>query len=239
MRAGNPARPVATLSQALLRAHQAILAHGRAHPEHAGLGTTCAVVWLQGARLFIASVGDSRIYLWQQGRLQQLTTDHTWLQEMAEQGGMALPVGTGHPLGHLLYRHLGSPHHAEPDLRLRLSPGESDAQALQHQGVRLHAGDQILLCTDGLTDLVPDEEIAQALAATDLDAALDRLLALALQRGGRDNITMIGIRLTSGGEEVDGRSKGLGVPPWGVLGVGVMLLFLVTLLGVWVFVLGR
>lgn len=227
VRSGNPAQPLQTLSTALRQAHEAILAHGRAHPEHAGLGTTCAVVWLQGRRLYLAWIGDSRVYLWQQGRLHRLTTDHTLLEELQAQGG---PPLAGLPLAHLLSRHLGSRQHAEPDFRLRLEGFEDDLQALRRQGMRLHAGARLLLCTDGLTDQVTDEEIAQALEQRDLDAALQHLLDLALRRGGRDNITLVGLEIRPGGEGTTGRGRFLEILPWAVLGAGVLLWVLVILL---------
>ncbi len=185
--------PLETLDHALRLASEAVRREGAAEERHQGLGTTCVAAWVLGERLYIASVGDSRIYLLREGALRQLTTDHSWVQEAVEKGALTPEQARHHPRSNLIRRYLGSPNGVMPDLRLKLRRGESDAQARRNQGLRLRPGDRLLLCTDGLTDLVDDDEIRENLQGYPLEEALDRLIALALERGGKDNVTVVGL----------------------------------------------
>jgi protein phosphatase len=148
-----------------------------------------------GDRLYLASMGDSRIYLRRGDSISQLTIDHTWVQEAIESGILTPDQARSHPNAHLIRRFLGSKQPAIPDFRLHLRPGESDQQAVANQGMRLEPGDSLLLCSDGLTDLVSDDEINAALGNQPLQKALDGLIELANKRGGHDNITIIGIQI--------------------------------------------
>jgi protein phosphatase len=103
--------------------------------------------------------GDSRLYLIRNGKALRLTTDHTWVQEAVEKGLITPDQARDHPNAHVLRRHLGSQIGVEPDFRLRMDPSQNNGQAVANQGMRLLPGDQLLLCSDGLTDLVEDEEI--------------------------------------------------------------------------------
>lgn len=185
--------PVVTLAQALRLAGEAVRRAGAADERRQGLGTTCVAAWVLARRLYIASVGDSRIYLLRERTLRQLTIDHSWVQEAVEKGTLTPEQARHHPKAHLIRRYLGAPNGASPDLRLKLHEEESDTQARRNQGLSLRTGDRLLLCTDGLTDLVDDEEIRVILQEPSLEAALDQLVALALERGGKDNITVVGI----------------------------------------------
>jgi protein phosphatase len=97
----------------------------------------------------------------------------------------------GHPNAHIIRRFLGSLNQLSPDLRLRLSPTESDTQSEANQGMRLLPGDRLVLCTDGLTDLVRDNEILDILRTSSMELGLTQLINLANQRGGHDNITVV------------------------------------------------
>ena len=101
----------------------------------------------------------------------------------------------GHPNAHIIRRYLGSSKPVEPDMRLYLSPQESPDEAESNQGLRLQPGDQIILCSDGLTDLVANEEIRSTLDTGMLEDALKHLINLANQRGGHDNITIVAMRV--------------------------------------------
>ncbi len=185
--------PLQTLDRALRLAGEAVRRQGVADERLQGLGTTCVAAWVIADRLYIASVGDSRIYLLRRGALHQLTTDHSWVQEAVEKGALTPEQARHHPKANLIRRYLGSPNGVLPDLRLKLRRGESDTQARRNQGLPLQPGDRLLLCTDGLTDLVEDEEIRVTLQNHPLEEALERLIALALERGGKDNVTVVGI----------------------------------------------
>jgi protein phosphatase len=155
------------------------------------MGTTCACAWVIGSRLYIASVGDSRVYLLRNGSLMQLTTDHTWVQEAVEKGILTPQEAPQHPNVHVIRRYLGSPRTPHADVRLRLAKDESDTQARSNQGLPLLVGDVILLCTDGLTDMLTDEDIESAVSGMDIQPAVQRLVSAACDRGGKDNITVV------------------------------------------------
>jgi len=188
-------QPLAALEEAFFQTNQAIYSQATINPANAGMSTTAACAWVIGDRLYLASVGDSRIYLGRDDSFIQLTVDHTWVQEAIESGVLTPEQARSHPNAHLIRRYLGSKQPAIPDFRLHLRPGESDQQAVENQGMHLEPGDYLLLCSDGLTDLVSDDEINAALGNQPLQKALDWLIELANKRGGHDNITIIGIQI--------------------------------------------
>ncbi|NMB87537.1 MAG: serine/threonine-protein phosphatase [Chloroflexi bacterium] len=192
----NGQHPLSILQQAILEASQEVYIQSQNDPSRQGMGATCACAWIYGSRLFIATVGDSRIYLMRNGDIQQLSTDHTWIQEALENGVLQPDQVRGHPNAHVIRRYLGSPTPPDVDMRLRLSERESDYQSETNQGMPLKAGDRLLLCSDGLTDLVSDEEIAAAFQQQrSFESAAQYLIDLANQRGGHDNITLIAIQV--------------------------------------------
>jgi protein phosphatase len=188
-------QPVATLRNAIIETSQAIYLQSIENPTQQGMSTTCVCAWVLGDRLYIASVGDSRIYLIRSGDIYQLTTDHTWVQEAIESGAITEEEGRNHPNAHVIRRHLGSQQPVEPDLRIRLDPAETLEQSEANQGLQLHPGDRLLLCSDGLTDLIQKEEIAETLDSYPLEDSVDRLVNLANARGGHDNITVISLEV--------------------------------------------
>lgn len=183
--------PPQALAQGIIRASQAIHQQAQAQQEQSGMGATCVCAWVIEDRLYAAAVGDSRLYLLRNGSLQQLTTDHTWVREALDLGYITPQEAVGHPNLHVIRRYLGSAHEVVPDLRMRLDPAETDLQAEGNQGTELTPGDRLLLCSDGLSDLVDDTEILNTLHDRDLEQALDQLVDLANARGGHDNITII------------------------------------------------
>lgn len=191
----NASQPLNTLEEAFFQANSAIYSHSNRNEELKGMSTTAACVWIIDKRLFLASVGDSRIYLRRGEHIHQLTTDHTWIQEAIESGLLTPDQARAHPNAHLIRRHLGSKQPAITDFRLRLSHEENDTKAVANQGMNLRPGDHLLLCSDGLTDLVSNEEMQSALINYSLHDALDNLIELANARGGHDNITIIGIQV--------------------------------------------
>jgi protein phosphatase len=183
--------PLAVLDHAFQVTSEAIAVRAKDDTQRLGMGTTCACAWVLGSQLFIASVGDSRVYLLRDGSLMQLTTDHTWVQEAVEKGILTPQEAPKHPNVHVIRRYLGSSKTPQADVRLRLAKDESDTQARSNQGLRLLSGDVLLLCTDGLTDVVTDEEIEPAVRGLDILPAVQNLVSLACERGGKDNITAV------------------------------------------------
>lgn len=188
----NAKKPLRILENAIHDASQAIASHSASNNHTEGMGATCACVWIIENKLYIACVGDSRIYLLRGKYIQQLSTDHTWVQEAYEKGIISAEQMRDHPNVHVIRRHLGGVKLPEVDFRLRLDNRETDEEAVENQGFALEPGDTILICTDGLTDLVWDDEIQKTIRAhRDLKSAAEALVNLANERGGHDNITVV------------------------------------------------
>ncbi len=183
--------PLYAMEAAIKQASDAIFQASQSQGGRLGMGATCAVAWLIDDRLYTANLGDSRIYLLREGHLLQLTTDHTWIQEALDAGVISESARETHPNAHVIRRYLGSKTPPKPDFRLWFFEGESDQEALENQGLKLKAGDIVLLCSDGLTDLVSDEEIRTIVQGTDLERVPDALIEMANSRGGHDNTTVI------------------------------------------------
>jgi protein phosphatase len=122
-------------------------------------------------------VGDSRIYVWSAGEITLLTRDHSWVNEQIENGAISPEQARSHPLRNVVTRALG---------------GRSDL-VVDIQSRRMAEGDMLLLCSDGLTTMVPDDEIARVLGESEGDVAdaVQALVGLANERGGEDNITVV------------------------------------------------
>jgi protein phosphatase len=141
-----------------------------------GMGTTMTLACSIGATLIVGHIGDSRAYLYRNGVLHQLTRDHTLVQSLVELGRLTPEEAAKHPYRHLLTRMIGSGHYA------------SDAD---FQRSLLIDGDQLLLSTDGLTEMVSDAAIAEILAhASSAAEACEQLVDTALKNGGKDNVTV-------------------------------------------------
>ena len=188
-------QPVLVLQESFVAANQAINALASTTPAYHGMSTTAVCAWVIGERLFIASVGDSRIYLRRGESIRQLSTDHTWVQEAVDSGLLTFEEARNHPNAHVIRRHLGSLDGVIPDLRLRLANEETDAAAVSNQGLQLLPGDCLILCSDGLTDLIGDDEILGAFQRHRLEEALASLIDMANLRGGHDNITLVGLQM--------------------------------------------
>lgn len=188
--------PLRILEEAIHSASEAIAHHSASDDNRHGMGATCACAWVIGNRLYIAFVGDSRIYLLRQGQIHQLTTDHTWVQEAIEKKIIHPEDARDHPNVHVIRRYLGSLKLPEVDFRLKLNDSENSVQAQKNQGLTLQPEDVILLCSDGLTDMVWADEIQTILMESETPkAAVQRLVAKANERGGHDNITVIVMRV--------------------------------------------
>jgi PPM family protein phosphatase len=187
-----------TIEDAVTEASDAIAAHSESNENLKGMGATCATAWIVGDKLHTAYVGDSRIYLIRSGRIQQLTVDHTWVQEAIERGVLTPEMARQHPNVHVIRRYLGSPTPPDPDFRLKLFNDEGDQHAENNQGLQLLPSDILLLCSDGLTDLLWNDEILEVIRSKpNLKEASRALIDLANSRGGHDNITVVLISVPS------------------------------------------
>jgi protein phosphatase len=139
-----------------------------------GMGTTATVAIADRKTTYWAHVGDSRMYLFRSGSLKQITTDHTFVRELIEEGSMTEQEAARHPLRNMLDQCVGCGN---------MSPDSGRLDLL--------AGDRLLLCSDGLTRHVPDEAIASALQSGTARQAVEALLEQALDGGGKDNVTVV------------------------------------------------
>lgn len=182
-------QPVAIMQAAMIQASQTIFTQANNDGDKEGMGTTCVTAWVIDDQLYSASVGNSRLYLLRGGRLIHLNVDHTWVQEAVRAGAITEEQARVHPHANVIRRYLGSPEEVEVDTRLRTD--RSARYSAEHQGLELRPGDRLLLCSDGLTDMVPDQRILELARFGDLDEAVSELIAAANQAGGKDNITVI------------------------------------------------
>lgn len=156
---------------------QTLTEQAREDPALSGMGTTMTLACSVGVDLLLFHAGDSRAYLLRHDRLHRLTCDHTMAQSLADAGAIDPQDVATHPLRHVLTNVLGG----------RDRPVRVECHAL-----RLMDGDQVLLCTDGLTDLVPDDAIRQVLRSANTAAEVCRVLVnQALDAGGKDNVTVV------------------------------------------------
>ena len=164
------------LREMMRRANDEIARHAQQHPECAGMGTTLSVLWRGGRYMYIAHVGNSRIYRLRGGALEQITQDHSLVEELVRARIITREEARTHPRRNIITRALGTQGDNAPDLLA------ADAQP----------GDLWLLCTDGLSGMLTDETIeAEMRRNVPLDAMADSLLSQALEAGGRDNVTLI------------------------------------------------
>ncbi len=162
------------LAAAIAAANDALCRQAETHPEHAGLGTTLVAALLQGSDLIVANVGDSRAYLFRNGQLSQITRDHSWVAEQTSAGVLTSEEAARHPYRNVITHSLGPDRDSKPDFFV---------QAVE-------PADKLLLCSDGLSNLVTAGEMASILAAYPADEAADLLLERSLERGAPDNVTL-------------------------------------------------
>ena len=166
---------VEDLADALRRANDDIHA-AASEPDKSGMGTTATAGVVRGSRLLLAHVGDSRAYLWRDGTLEALTEDHSVVAELIRSGQLTHAEAAAHPHRNVITRALGAAPSVEIDT--------------PEQG--LLAGDVILICSDGLSGAVPDRQIAATIAAGGgLEAIAERLVAIANESSGADNVTVV------------------------------------------------
>jgi protein phosphatase len=173
---GRPdADPVALLSEAVRLTHEQLEVGTAQDPSRTGMGTTLTALLTDGARVALCQVGDSRAYLLRDGTLTQLTRDQTFVQLLVEQGVITREQARRHPRKNVVLQALEAGHPAEPDVGL----------------VDVRLGDRLLVCSDGLTDLVEDDQVRVCLEQPDAEEAAQALVDAALAAGGVDNVTCV------------------------------------------------
>jgi protein phosphatase len=177
------ADPLDALLEGFRLAHQRILAKARESEELEGMGTTCTALIILGTNLLFAHVGDSRLYLLRGPNIFQLTRDHSYVNKMVEAGMLTPEEAEHHPQKNVLMMALG----ASKEIR-------ADCPA---DPLPLQPGDTLLMCTDGLSGLVSNEEMQQAVNGNALEKGCKDLIELAKSRGGHDNITVQLLRVAS------------------------------------------
>lgn len=177
--------PQATLVEAFAVAHKRIQEYAEDHAEFQGMGTTCTALAVVARQLYFAHVGDSRLYLVRGGEISRLTRDHTYVGRLVESGIVRAEDAETHPQRHILTAALGS--------------GSEVAVDFPQQALVVEQGDTLILCTDGLWGLVTDQEILRAVHGQLAAASCRSLVAMALQRGGPDNITVQVLRVRFAG----------------------------------------
>jgi serine/threonine protein phosphatase PrpC len=171
-----------TLFNAVHFANKKIFDSAEVHIEQQGMGATLTAAWINDQKLSVVHVGDSRLYLLRSGALQQLTSDHSLVAEQVRRGILTAAEAEHSEMQSILLRALGT----QPEV---------DVDADEHI---LFPRDLLLLCSDGLTRMVTEPEIAGALQAEmDPARAADRLVSLANENGGADNVTVVVIRMES------------------------------------------
>ncbi|TWG86920.1 protein phosphatase [Luteimonas sp. J16] len=171
-----------SLPDAIRIADEEIIRASRQRNDALPMGTTVVAARVLGRRFEVAWVGDSRAYLWRDGKLAQLSHDHSYVQELIAQGAISLDQARSHPHRNVVTQALGV---TEPHaLNVETLSGE------------LLPGSQLLLCSDGLTEEVDDEGISRVLSHVECSAqeCVDGLVAAALDGGGSDNVTVVLVR---------------------------------------------
>lgn len=178
--------PRSALEKAFHEANNAIHKAAEKDASKNGMGTTCTALVLQNGTAISAHVGDSRLYLVREDSIYLMTEDHSAVMEMVKAGLITLEQARHHPEKNVILRAMGS--HAEVEVTTWQEP------------FPVRAGDRFLLCSDGLYDLVEDEEIKRIVVLSAPQTACENLIALAKERGGHDNITVGIVSLRPEGE---------------------------------------
>ena len=164
------------MSDAIEYANMVVYEKSKTADELQGMGTTLDICFIYNNKVYIGHVGDSRVYRLRKGVMRKLTKDHSYVQQLVEDGKITRAEADHHPKKNMLTRALGCTAYVEPDVRAR----------------NLEKGDILLMCSDGLTNMVSDEQICQSMKESPTTAP-EKLIELANQAGGYDNITVITI----------------------------------------------
>jgi serine/threonine protein phosphatase PrpC len=164
------------LSQAFIAAHRAILEHAERHPECKGMGTTCTVLAFHGGAAWLAHIGDSRAYILRGHTLTQISLDDSLVAKAVREGTMTQEEADHSPMHNVILQALG----AIPQIKPMIGS----------HGVPLHPGDVLVLCSDGICNMVADAKIAEIASRLPPQEACDTLIGAALDAGGLDNASL-------------------------------------------------
>lgn len=176
--------PPEVLALCLGEANRLICERGEAEAACAGMGTTCTVLAVRDNEAFLGHIGDSRAYLLRDGELRQISEDHSLVAQLVRDGAITREEAARSPQRHVITRALGLEPSVEP--------------SIWRKGLPLQVGDALVLCSDGLSDLVDDQTIASTVRGLPPAEACQRLLEQALAAGGTDNIS-VGVFAVLGG----------------------------------------
>lgn len=164
------------LKEAVIEANLGIIEDQKVHPERRDMGTTVVVLIFRDEHPWCAHVGDSRLYRWRNSNLEQITDDHTWVGMALKKGEINFEQAKLHPWRHVLSQCLG----------------REDLQHIEIQEFEIQPGDRLLICSDGLTEEVSDEQIQSALGNLEpCEVTAQELIDAAKAAGGSDNITVV------------------------------------------------
>ncbi|QRO00332.1 serine/threonine-protein phosphatase [Archangium violaceum] len=197
--ASSPDNPPRALYQAFVEANQAVLDAVSTRGAE-GMGTTGVAAWVMGSRCYVGWVGDSRLYQFRAGVPLERTRDHTRVAQLVSQGILTAEEARHHPEAHVLVMALGG----SPGVQKIFKP------EVWTDPLELRSGDVVLLCSDGLYDLIEDHELYPLIEGRDYQEAVDRLIQTANERGGTDNISVI--LLVVGQPEVPRVARGSQAP---------------------------
>ena len=165
------------LKKAILKSNAAILRAANENPNYRGMGTTATILHIYKDRAYYAHVGDSRIYRLKNKILEQITQDHSYVEDLVRRGELTAAEARLHPMKNILTQAVGAVENISVDTA----------------SFSVHAGEIFLLCTDGLTNMIDDNEIAEILLANENPA--ESLVQAALDNGGADNISVIVVKI--------------------------------------------
>ncbi len=169
------ATPVTIFEEAVNKANGAIYGESVEHMEYEGMGTTMVACTCQGDKMYVANIGDSRLYLIRDG-IQQITDDHSLVEELVKNGNLTESEARVHPQKNIITRALGTEEMVSAD----------------YFEVPIKSGDLVLLCSDGLSNMLDDDDMEYILKHSDtLEKAGESLISQANQKGGEDNITVV------------------------------------------------
>lgn len=168
--------PIKIIRHAIETANEQVLMQAELDPQKAGMGTTMVAVTVVGHYAYVANVGDSRLYVSDSHELAQITRDHSWIAEMVRRGEISKEEARSHPDKNIITRAVGT----GPTVKIDFFD------------VELEEGNRILMCSDGLSNMVEDDTMQEILSSSNnIEESAEKLVALANENGGRDNISVI------------------------------------------------
>jgi protein phosphatase len=169
-----------SLKESIVKANDSILQKALSDLEKRGMGTTFSAITVSDMKGYIVHVGDSRIYIIRNNEILRLTTDHTFVEKMVEEGRLTDEEARDHPQKNILYMSLGARQSFSPEISERFD---------------LNEGDRFILCSDGLNNMVPDKVIKEYVTAYSPKKAVEQLIIKANDSGGLDNITLVVVHI--------------------------------------------